>query len=108
MHSMSDRQTIPVVITSADAGFAMPCAVMLRSVADNLTWTHEVRAVVLDVGLTARDRRNIRASLRFTRVRVDFFELEQKALEEVKVDGHVSRATYARLVGIDLLRGRFQ
>jgi lipopolysaccharide biosynthesis glycosyltransferase len=103
---MKYNPQIPILITSADSAFAMPCAVMLRSVADNLTWTPYAHAIVVDVGLTASDRHGIRKSLRGTPLNVEFLVLEPELLDGLKVDLHVSKATYARLHAIDLLTGR--
>lgn len=99
--------TAPVLVTSADSNFAMPCAVMLRSVADNLTWTPYARAVVMDVGLTPSDRHKIRKSLRGTPLAVEFLALDPNLLDGLKVDLHVSKATYARLFAVDILQARF-
>lgn len=107
MDAMKSPPDMPVLLTSADSAFSMPCAVMLRSVADNLSWTPAVHAVVMDVGLTARDRRRIRSSVRWTPLSVEFLELSTEALAGLKVDGHVSKAAYARLVALDMLKDRF-
>ena len=103
---MKSQPDIPVLLTSADSNFALPCAVMLRSVADNLVWTPRVRAIIADVGLTAYDRRRIRSSVLGTALSVEFMELPAEAFAGLKVDGHISRGTYARLVALDRLKDR--
>lgn len=107
MGVMNGQLGIPVLVTSADSAFAMPCAVMLRSVADNLSWTPGAHAIVIDVGLTARDRHRIRSSVRWTPLNVEFLKLSEQNLDGLKVDGHASKATYARLVAVDMLKERF-
>lgn len=99
---MTDK--CPLILTSADSKFAMPCAVMLRSVADNLTWTNEVRAVILDCGLTRSDRNMIAASLRGAPLSIEYRALRRELLAGLRVDRHVSAATYARLLAVEEFR----
>ncbi len=47
---------MPLIVTVVDSRFAMPCAVMLHSMADNIAWTREAKAVVLDCGLAPSDQ----------------------------------------------------
>ena len=112
VHTTSPRQDqSPVVVCAADDRFAMPLAVMGRSLLDRLPPGVEVTLYVIDGGIRARNKGRVLASwedhLRSTqtppRLRVEWLRPAPARLERMKVSGHVAMPTYYRLLIADLL-----
>ncbi|MCS7063960.1 MAG: glycosyltransferase family 8 protein, partial [Methylacidiphilales bacterium] len=85
------------IATAADENFALPVAVMLRSIIDNLNKYYTIHASILDCGLSIRSRKHIIASLPKAWITLNFYHLNNDLFRGLRVDGHVSQATYARL-----------
>ena len=88
----------PVVLSTADDKFALPLAVMLRSLADNLTWTPRVDVYVLDCGISARNKWRIRRSLPAGTIRIRFVPVPMDCLGGIHLDGYWTRSVYAKLL----------
>lgn len=97
------RRGRPVVLSTADDQFALPLAVMLRSLADNLTWTPQVDVYVLDCGISRWNKWNIRRSLPAGALRVCFLPVPMGRLGDVNLGGYWSRSVYAKLLMGELL-----
>ena len=97
------RRARPVVLSTADDKFALPLAVMLRSLADNLTWTPRVDVYVLDCGISARNKRRIRRSLPAGAIRIRFIPVPMDCLGEINLKGYWTRSVYAKLLMGSLL-----
>ena len=62
------------VVTAADARYALPLAVMGRSLIDNLSPGRKIALYVLDGGIPARDRRKVMASWDLSRFSVQWLK----------------------------------
>ena len=87
-----------VVVTAADEGYAMPLAVMGRSLLGSLAPGRRVHLYVIADRVRARSRRRILASWGSDRLEVTWLVPELDRLRHFKVDGHVRVATYFRLL----------
>ncbi len=94
---------VPVVVCAADNRYAMPLAVMLRSMADNLVSYPKISVWILDGGISCRNKRRIMASLPREKVELNWVRPSHRQLKGVPVFGHVSICTYYRLLMADLL-----
>src|SRR5438067_13256487 len=106
---MSDAARAPLVIaTSADDGYAMPLAVMVRSLVANLGGDEQLRLFVLDGGIRSRTRERLLASWPLERLSVEWVAPDVSRLHDVKVSGHVGLPTYfASFSAARLRRRRF-
>ena len=96
---MSDIGRDPIVVTSADEAYAMPLAVMVRSLVANLDPARTLRLYVIDGGLTARSRARITASWPRERLAIEWLVPDLARLGKLKVSGHVHVATYPTCEG---------
>lgn len=87
----------PVVIgCAADGGYALPLAVMLRSVAARLDPSLAIEVYAVDAGLGADDRARVAASLG-SRGRVHWVAPRRDAFAGLPLWGRMSIATYDKL-----------
>jgi lipopolysaccharide biosynthesis glycosyltransferase len=93
----------PVIVCAADNRYAMPLAVMLRSLAENLKRYPQVSVWVLDGGVSRRNKRRVAASLPDGKVKLHWVRPSHQKLKNVPVFGHVSICTYYRLLMGELL-----
>jgi lipopolysaccharide biosynthesis glycosyltransferase len=87
-----------VVVTASDEAYAMPLAVMGRSLIANLESGRRVHLYVIARRLGERSRRRILDSWDADRLDVTWLDPDLRRLREVKVSGHVRVATYFRLL----------
>jgi lipopolysaccharide biosynthesis glycosyltransferase len=92
-------------VCAADRKYAIPLAVMLRSMAEGLERYPVAVVWVLDGGLGRRTRRRIIESLPTGVLDIRWIRPNRKLLKEMPVFGHVSICTYYRLLLGDLLPG---
>jgi lipopolysaccharide biosynthesis glycosyltransferase len=85
------------VATAADDNYAMPLAVMLASIQQSLG-ERPVRVHVLDGGITPDRKERVCRPLDPETVRVHWIEPDLSEIEALNTDGHVSLATYFRLL----------
>ena len=88
----------PVVLCAADNRYSMPLAVMLRSLADNLAEGGSVAVWVLHGGMSLRNRWRITRFLPSNTISVHWVRVNKALLSTMPVFGHVSLATYFRLL----------
>ena len=91
------------VACGADDLYAMPLAVTVRSLVENLDADARVRLFVIDGGLTASSRRRLLDSWPRDRLDVEWVKPDLSALGGVNVSGHIPVASYFRLLVADLL-----
>ncbi len=91
------------VACASDDAYAMPLAVAIRSLLDNLEPPRTVRLFVVDGGLRARSRKRLLESWPRDRVTVEWIQPDVTPLEGVKVSGHIPVASYFRLMLADWL-----
>lgn len=102
MDETSARANRIVVACSADERYGAPVTVMLKSLELNLRPGVEVDVYVLDSGLRGRSRTTLLASLDAARLHVRWLRVPRR-IRAFPVFGHVSAATYSRLLLPDLL-----
>jgi lipopolysaccharide biosynthesis glycosyltransferase len=93
----------PVVVCCADDAYALPLAVAVRSALDHLDPTRVLSLFVVDGGLSARSRERLLRSWPADRVRVRFLTAQLDRLRNVPRGGHISLATYIRILLPELL-----
>lgn len=98
-----NEKAIPVMVCAADNRYAMPLAVMLRSMADHLVSYPRVSVWVLDGGISWLRKRRVVASLPQGKVELQWVRPSHRRLKGVPVFGHVSICTYYRLLIGELL-----
>jgi lipopolysaccharide biosynthesis glycosyltransferase len=101
---MTPAASDPIFVAcGADDAYAMPLAVTVRSLLDNLEAGRSVRLFVLDGGLTPSSRRRLLESWAHDRLDVEWLEPDLALLASVKVSGHIPLASYFRLLAADLV-----
>lgn len=101
MNEASQERT--VVASAADASYACPLAVMLRSVADRLSPARHLEAHVIDGGLGEELRARIAASLPAGRVTLCWYVPDPRRLVGLPLWGRMTVTTYHKLLAPDLL-----
>jgi len=91
-------ETSPALVCAADEAYAMPLAVAVRSVLENLRPDAHLRLFVVDGGLRARTRLRLLKSWRGFSVSITWLEPELSLLEGVPTKDYVSHAPYLRLL----------
>jgi lipopolysaccharide biosynthesis glycosyltransferase len=90
-----------VVVTLADESYALPLAVMVRSLLENLAAGRAVRIVVIDGGITAATKQRLAESWRDTaaaqRCEIDYVIPDYGGAERISAWGRVTPLTFARL-----------
>lgn len=89
------------VVTLADAAYAMPLAVMVRSLLDHLSPKRSVRVLVVDGGIGDSEKRLLRASWEdspgWPRARIEFVPPAYGGSTDLPVWGRLSVLTYSRI-----------
>jgi len=94
--------TKPIVVTAANEDYLYPLAVMLKSLEANLEDDCFVDLYVLFSFFPEQGRHEITNSLNSAKLNLKWIEVNHNKLSELKVDGHVSVATYYRLLIEDI------
>jgi lipopolysaccharide biosynthesis glycosyltransferase len=90
-------------VCCADDAYALPLAVTVRSALDHLDPARVLELFVVDAGITPRSRKRAIASWPAERVRARFLPVELARLRHVPSGGHISVASYARILLPELL-----
>src|SRR5579862_9599013 len=89
------------VLTLADEAYAMPLAVMVRSLLDNLASGVSVRLVVIDGGILPATRQRLNDSWRdsagWPRCQIEFAAPRFRGARDLPVWGRMTALTYSRL-----------
>lgn len=88
----------PVIVCAVDDRYAMPLAVMLRTLGDHLKRYARIQVWVLDGGVTSRNKRRIDRSLPPDRMELHWVRPGHERLGDMPVFGHVSLCTYYRFL----------
>jgi lipopolysaccharide biosynthesis glycosyltransferase len=94
----ASRPDVVVVATTADAAYACPLAVMLRSVADRLSPAHHLEAHVIDGGLGETLRARVEASLPPGRTTLCWHPADPHRLAGLPLWGRMTVTTYNKLL----------
>ena len=92
-----------VVVSAADAAYACPLAVMLRSVADRLSPARHLEAHVIDGGLGEALRGRVEASLPRGRATLYWHVPDLRRLVGLPLWGRMTLATYNKLLAPELV-----
>jgi lipopolysaccharide biosynthesis glycosyltransferase len=105
MYNDSQSDSSVVIVASADNRYAMPLAVLLKSAAINLSPKSTLQAFILDGGISAWNRARVERSVAVNKINISWIPVREakERLSGVPVFGHVSPATYFRLLIADLL-----
>jgi lipopolysaccharide biosynthesis glycosyltransferase len=98
-----NTQSNVTVVCAADNHYAMQLAVVLRSVLENLSKTRVLDAYIIDGGIDGNNKQKISQTLAAENCRITWLEVPDKAFADLKVNGHISTATYYRLLIPELL-----
>jgi lipopolysaccharide biosynthesis glycosyltransferase len=91
------------VVVAADDNYALPLAVTVQSALDSLPSDAHIELYVIDGGISPESRQRLLESWNDSRLRVRWLEFNLSLLDGMKVSGHVTRMTYARLLLPQLL-----
>src|ERR1700756_3376763 len=91
------------VACACDDAYAMPLAIAIRSLLDNLEPAHSIRLFVIDGGLRPRNRQRLLESWPSEPLTIDWIRPEVSVLDGVKISGHIPIASYFRLLLADWL-----
>lgn len=95
-----------VLVAAADDKFAMPLAVMVRSVLDNLGAERRLQLYVLDGGITQANKERLRRSWDDPRLHLEWCTPDLAPLRHLKLSGHINAVAYCRLLTPSLLPER--
>lgn len=91
------------IVMSADDRFAIGLAGTFKSLLAHTNWPGSLRLFVLDGGLSAKDRAALIDHWQDDRLSVDWLTIDRRGVSDFIVSGHVSDATYYRLLAPELL-----
>ncbi|AFY87962.1 MAG: General stress protein A [Chroococcidiopsis cubana SAG 39.79] len=98
----SDTESI-VVVCAADNNYVIPLSVTLKSILVNLKTSQRITCFVIDGGIQEVNKQKILKSLDSQQIMIEWLQPTDAILSKVKVSGHVTVATYYRLLIPDLL-----
>ena len=88
----------PNIVCAADNRYAIPLAVMLRSIEEHLGEDCTATVWILDGGITPENRRKIVRSLPARHLQIHWMSVDAGLLAGMPVFGHVSLSTYYRFL----------
>jgi lipopolysaccharide biosynthesis glycosyltransferase len=91
------------IVCAADNNYAMQLTVVLRSVLEHISKDRTLHLYVIDGGIQERNQRKILRSLKLKIGDIEWIQPLGAKLEKMKISGHISIATYFRLLIPDLL-----
>jgi lipopolysaccharide biosynthesis glycosyltransferase len=91
------------IAMAAEAAYALPLAVTLRSLLDNLASGWQIEAHIVSDGLPAAARLQLAESLDEGRVALEWLEVPESAFEGLPLWGTMPATTYSRLLLGELL-----
>lgn len=95
---MTTDQSPIVIGCAADEGFAMPLAVLVRSILNHLSPNRCISLYVLDLGLPEPLRERLIRSWPAERIGMHWLKVDPTSLKHLPVWGRMSFATYQRLL----------
>lgn len=109
------KQEVISIVCAADNNYAMPLAVMARSILENLTSDRNILLFVIDGGIQEYNRKKILKSLDSSRCKVVFLKKPDDLMKEIEASheycvtrgieakSHLSMPAYYRLLIAELL-----
>lgn len=98
----SDSESL-VIVCAADNNYVVPLSVTLKSILVNLKTPLKLTCYVIDGGIDESNKLQILKSLNSKQITIEWLQPSNRVLNKVKVSGHVTVATYYRLLIPDLL-----
>lgn len=92
----------PVIVCAFDENYAMPAAVMLRSMDETARPDCEICVYLLIDGVSRRSQRRIEKSVS-TRLKLEWIRIDGKRLANLPVSKHITKVAYARILIPELL-----
>lgn len=102
----SDLQPI-VLVCATDNNYAMPLAVTVRSALANLKSNRKIVLYILDGGISPRNKHKISKSLASPKLNIFWITIDDKNFDHLVLNGHLTNATYYRLLIPQLLPAEF-
>lgn len=96
------KESIKIVCAS-DKNFVMPLTVMLKSLEVNLKRYSKIIVYVLEKGISNSNKNKILKSLNADKIKIKWISVDESKLQNMKVDGHITLATYYRILIPELL-----
>jgi lipopolysaccharide biosynthesis glycosyltransferase len=93
----------PIIVCAADNTYAMPLAVMLRSLVEGTGDSCAVTVYIIDGGISRRNKERVASSLSGRRINIEWLLPDPESLSAMPVFGYVSVCTYYKLLIPDLL-----
>ena len=106
LSSNTANKVIPVVC-AADDKYAMPVAVMARSILSNLDSSQSLLLFVIDGGIEEHNKQKILKSLEHTQCTIEWLKPSNDLLKNLKLTRYFSVAMYYRLLIPELLPQHF-
>lgn len=96
-HTQLETKSV-VVVCAADNNYAMPLAVVARSILENLNCNYQIQLFIIDDGITNTNKRKIEKSLDLNRCQIEFIPSPDTSLKKIKnVLNYLSESTPAEL-----------
>jgi lipopolysaccharide biosynthesis glycosyltransferase len=92
-----------VVACAADEAFAVPLAILVRSIRDHLDPARRLDLYIVDIGITQPTKERLTRSWPADRLDLHWLAVDPKALSHLPVWGRMNIATYQRLLMGQLL-----
>jgi lipopolysaccharide biosynthesis glycosyltransferase len=96
-------ESAPVIICALDDNYSMCLAAMLKSLEENLGNDIRARVYLLQRNVSESHRQRIQATLDPRRLEVIWITIDDSRVKHLKIDHHISTATYYRLLVEDCL-----
>jgi lipopolysaccharide biosynthesis glycosyltransferase len=97
------RDDSPVIVCALDDNYSMCLAAMLKSLEENLGSGTRARVFLLQRNVSESHKQRIEATLNRRRLDVTWTPIDDSRVKDLKVDRHISTATYYRLLIEDSL-----
>jgi lipopolysaccharide biosynthesis glycosyltransferase len=92
-----------VIVTASDENYVLGAAATIRSAIDRLGPHRTVRVFVLDGGISAWSKLKLWRSWAAPNVEIGWLKPDLEAIRDMQVSGHITLATYLRILLADLL-----
>lgn len=95
--TISTQETI-VIVCAADDGYAMPLAVVIRSVLENLRSDRFCTFFIIDGGISKKNKEKILQVSHSKQCTIKWLQRPDAILDNMKVSGHIKVATYYKIL----------
>jgi lipopolysaccharide biosynthesis glycosyltransferase len=92
------QNTNPIIVTAANEDYSYPLSVMLKSLEMNLDNECKATVFILFSSFSDQSKKESTDSINPNKLIISWVEVNHDKLHELKIDGHISIATYYRLL----------